>query len=801
MGFLYARFHYILTFYQFPPTSQFPPTLPRSHHANITATMTDMDTKFRGTAAVETCSSHISSVHSRSNESIDSHSSKRLKPGVDRSVLVSNSAVDVTRSTVYEVIDLILLGMALRHSYNRYYQLVESLCRYKHSEQSRLASVIYEKLQHHFDTVVKPSTIGALEVSDVSGSILLYLASFETWEQKLKLMCKLFLYLDRSYLLPHHSKSQILEYGVGLFIDYFLQEQYGEQLLKKHNQLICKCRQNENSEDRELAEKLSKLLLVLNTNNQLKLHLQLISQIVTHYNQLKLNWQNPEEYLSIALRKMSDEMTFWKECGYPNNFLRELLMKLKWSLIFMEFQSMIEQVLPFILNSQRELQTLFKFCQSTMDDYQFESMQLFIHSWGQYLQRIFDTTIADLRVQYQSGKGNILDSIVELYLKYKSIADTKFSKEEKFEFEFRNAFIKALNQKTNNTFIIMLLSKYCDQYFKNKKPELSFTEFKERVVIIFKSIQNKDLFIIPYKKDLSKRLLLNRGVNENQEVELANLFLNTIGENDESISLQHMFNDLKISRNQYDNLTTSSLIEFTPFILEKRYWPDIPKIDPNADNELILSPILQECVKQFMTQFHELDSKNCSKVLDWTNYGLHQLVIAVTFDRGVKELIVNLYQAIIILLFEHQERYTIDEFVARSQMDERFIKRIINSLMRCKLVIQHEDKYEFNYGLQDKSTKIKVPFAKDISKEAKTIEKLQTIELVERNRQEEFRSTLTKIMKEHRLMTMTELLNTAIKQLQTKGPVTVQDLKQTIEFLIDGEYLKREDNHSLRYVP
>jgi cullin-4 len=624
--------------------------------------------------------------------------------------------------------------------------------------------------------MVKPATIAALEESDVTSSILGYLTSFETWEEKLKLICKLFLYLDRSYLLPHHSKRQILEYGVGLFIDCFLQEEYGKQLLKKHNQLICTYRQNENDQTRDLAERLSKLLLVLNTNNQLKLHLQLISQIVTHYNQLKLNWQNPKEYMSIALRKMSDEMTFWKECGYPNNFLRELLMKLKWSLIFVEFQSIIEQTLPFILSSEKELQTLFKFCQSTMAEYQFESMQLFIHSWGKFLQRIFDTTIADLRVQYQSGKGNILDSIVELYLKYKLMADTKFSKEEKFEFEFRNGFIKVLNQKTNNTFIIMLLSKYCDQFFKNKKPELSFTEFKERVAIIFKSIQNKDLFIIPYKKDLSKRLLLNRGVNENQEIELAKLFLNTIGENDESISLQHMFNDLKISRNQYDDLTESSLIEFSPFILEKRYWPDIPKIDPNADNELILSPILQECVKQFMTQFHELDSKNCNKVLDWTNYGLHQLVIAVTFDRGVKELIVNLYQAIIILLFEHQQTYTIDEFVTSSQMDERFIKRIINSLMRCKLVIQHEDKYEFNYGLQDKSTKLKVPFAKDISsKEAKTIEKLQTIELIERSRQEEFRSSIVKIMKEHRLMTMTELLNTAVKQLQVRGPVTVQD--------------------------
>ncbi|KAG7661022.1 uncharacterized protein J8A68_005394, partial [[Candida] subhashii] len=74
------------------------------------------------------------------------------------------------------------------------------------------------------------------------------------------------------------------------------------------------------------------------------------------------------------------------------------------------------------------------------------------------------------------------------------------------------------------------------------------------------------------------------------------------------------------------------------------------------------------------------------------------------------------------------------------------------------------------------------------------------VALIERNRIDEYKSMIMKLMKSAKHIRMTDLLTLSIEALEKRNPVTIQDLKTSIESLIETEYLKREDKDMISYI-
>ncbi|KAG2731594.1 hypothetical protein G9P44_005181 [Scheffersomyces stipitis] len=113
--------------------------------------------------------SHLTPQFQRSSDSSDTNTSnthKRIKPNFEPptkpQVLES---LQVAKSAAEEVIDLVLEGKPLKRSYYTYYKDIESICRYKHAEKSKLASLVFEKLDNAYK-VVKQKTVDLVYMRD-----------------------------------------------------------------------------------------------------------------------------------------------------------------------------------------------------------------------------------------------------------------------------------------------------------------------------------------------------------------------------------------------------------------------------------------------------------------------------------------------------------------------------------------------------------------------------------------------------------------------------------------------------------
>ncbi|EAZ63396.2 cullin, ubiquitin ligase activity [Scheffersomyces stipitis CBS 6054] len=762
--------------------------------------------------------SHLTPQFQRSSDSSDTNTSnthKRIKPNFEPptkpQVLES---LQVAKSAAEEVIDLVLEGKPLKRSYYTYYKDIESICRYKHAEKSKLASLVFEKLDNAYK-VVKQKTTSRNIRDNISDSepykwTNAFLAIIQDWKDKLSRLSKLFAYLDRGYLLPHATKKTILEYGLGVYVEDILanmkedsKNEISELVLKRYL-LQLRYDQSVLHIYSESSEAFTRTLMRLNFNNDYSLHKNLSDDIAEHYRSISRKWHNDPDYLDRVCSILKGEVDFFRDCGQSQEFLDTLYKSLKFVLIFYDHSEIFVEVLPGLLESEngpRQLQTLYKFCEQSLNDFALDSMPMFRTQWGAYVEK---KVMEVIETSKTAGSGsNVLSLLVDIFVKYDTLSNSYL--DEKFEFELRNYFKKGLNDRTNSSFIVYQLCKYCDSYFKgpSKKSSLpeTFEEFKKNVLIIFKAIENKRDFTEIYQKDLSKRLLVSRNTNFDHEKELADSLLEVIGESDESVGLQVMFKDLNQSKDVYSSLIESTGIEFNPLVLEKKYWPDIPKMD----TDITLPSELQLLLDQFTAKYTSSGERFKSQKLDWSNYTLHQLSINAEFESGTKELVVNLLQAVVILVFNDVNSYTFVELQQLTGMEPKLLKRVLGSVSSEKYAILSRDGdiYSFNSKFTDKSSRIKIPLSKDKDsmKISASVSESDTNRIISRNRTDELKGAIVKVMKEFKQLSVTELLNKAIEGVEKRGPVTLTELKKNIDDLVDSEYLRRVDRETLAYIP
>ncbi|CAH6719076.1 cullin-3 [[Candida] jaroonii] len=716
---------------------------------------------------------------------------KRAKPNRITSEH-SLTQLESPKKEVHEVIEDILNNRPLKNGYQYYYSKVESICKFKHSEQSLLSEYLKDRIESSFYTTTKPN-IETISNSDLMAAefITRFLQIYQDWENKLLLLRKIFLYIDRNYLLQHPTKKVILELGLGLFIDNILTDstELSTIIINKYLHILQQFIQQDS--ESELIP-ITKILIKLNFDNSIKLNEKLISSICKDYEAFKNEWfKNPDSYIHLCLLKVSKIITFFKNCGQSNEFLQKLLIKLRWIMIFQDFNDIIQNCLPYILKQPQQIKTIYGFCNNTMRDYSLDSSKILVFQWGKL---ILDEVVKTINGFDDNKSNNLIITLNSSSIYYNSIIEQFFENDNKFSLEARNSFGKALNsnKKINNQ-IISQLCKFIDSNIKNfnKKSSLNFNEFLEVFLTIFKYLNNKNDFVVIFKRELSRRLLLNKNTNIDSEKLLVEKIMEIIGETDDSVGLNIMFKDLELSKLKYHKLDFIKEFEFSTLVLDKKHWPEIPK-QQNDINLNYFKPFLDK----FDEYYKNSDEKLKNHKLNWDNYSLHQLTIIGRFKSGEYELLVNLYQAIIINLFDEQDQWEFNNLVQETKFDIKFLKRVINSLSdKYKILIEQDQIITFNENFTDKSKKLKIPMLRD--KDSNVIED----KVIQRNRNNEIRSHLIKIMKIETKLPMMELINKLLVN-NKRGPISIQDIKQNIEYLITNEFLTRDnDGTTLIYIP
>ncbi|KAG5519862.1 hypothetical protein PMAC_000138 [Pneumocystis sp. 'macacae'] len=349
-----------------------------------------------------------------------------------------------------------------------------------------------------------------------------------------------------------------------------------------------------------------------------------------------------------------------------------------------------------------------------------------------------------------------------------------------------------------------LLAKYVDNILRlgNKSfDEKSLEKEMDKVLELFRFIQGKDTFEAFYKKDLAKRLLLNKSASADAERTML-MKLKTECGSGFTQKLEGMFKDIDISRNFMTSYKNSKFVQENSLnlnlyvnILSQTFWPHYPNISVNLPEEMMSE------LNSFSSFYF---SKQSGKKLTW-RHNLGHCIIKADFPKGKKELNVSLFQGVVILLFNNipdNETLSYNEIKNSTNLKDKELTRTLQSLACGKTRIllkipkgkgiNTTDLFLINLSFSEKLFKIKINQIqiKETSEENKVIH-----ENIQKDRAFETQATIVRIMKVKKKCSHIELIQTTINILKQRGIMSAEEVELAIEKLLEKEYIEKEEGN------
>lgn len=746
---------------------------------------------------VETLAPHLNSgtLPPRERNILTSSSlTKRAKQG-SRESGKHQRRVDELRERLEKVIDAVLQELETRSSYAAVSKDVVALSTYKHSEQARLSDIIFKKTDEYFNSVAREQLRNQLDTSIKAHSAESFLGAFESWDLRLIRLLKLFIFLDRVYLLQHPKKKTIQEHGLALFASEFLdQNNTSSSYPKLFKDFVCNLHRicisrgfNKYGDLRRIVNIACQADPSFNYTVNSELELLLLS----NYKKCRDDWwETPNTYVKNVFDNLRNDITFLKSTG--RNDIAALFARKALNLtITSELSQVLSSCMSNLLEARpaEELGILVKFLLAEESIVGADFVKETLYYFGSHINLVTRQLIEESTV---SGK-NPLVSLIKLKDRYSEYCKSlRYFPGEQFEFEVRSSMSKAISCPELQTYCVQIFSKYCDAFFKAK--ESNFDTFKSNTLAFFKLMDNKTRILTQYERDFAKRLLLGKLFNLASEAIIVECLLSEVGESIDGTNLRGMIEEVKRCDEEFK--TNIDGLEFTPLVLKKSNWPELP----GQVTDLRLPHSLEEILSSFTAKFRSANGKSQYQNLNWTNYLLHQLTIQVAFDKGAKDIQVNLLQATVILLFQERDSLKLEKLQVETGMDEKMLNRVIASLSSSKypLLIEEDGNYRFNFGFWDSASRIRLTMARE--KESVVVDAMKKADKKSRN--EEIRASIVQLLKENATMLYPELMGQILIRLKPRGEVHLASIKKNVEQLIAQEFIKRaEDGQTLVYIP
>lgn len=319
----------------------------------------------------------------------------------------------------------------------------------------------------------------------------------------------------------------------------------------------------------------------------------------------------------------------------------------------------------------------------------------------------------------------------------------------------------------------------------------------DKVMMLFRYLQEKDVFEKYYKQHLAKRLLSGKTVSDDAERSLIVKLKTECGYQFTS-KLEGMFTDMKTSQDtmqEFHSAVGPELADFPTLavqVLTTGSWPTQSVTPCNLPSE-----ILGVCEK-FKSYYL---GTHTGRRLTWqTNMGTADL--KATFGKGQKhELNVSTYQMCILMLFNNSDMLSYKDIEQATEIPTSDLKRCLQSLacVKGKNVLRKEpmskdiaedDFFYFNDKFTSKFFKVKIGTV--VAQKESEPEKQETRQRVEEDRKPQIEAAIVRIMKSRRVLDHNNVVAEVTKQLQLRFLPNPVVIKKRIESLIEREFLERD---------
>ena len=413
--------------------------------------------------------------------------------------------------------------------------------------------------------------------------------------------------------------------------------------------------------------------------------------------------------------------------------------------------------------------------------------------FNDYIQKCSEK-IYDL---YNSNYFELYNKLILLKTNVNNFVSISFLNEEKFKSLSKESLTKALNKKPN--FITDIFSRYIDYVLTVLAKKEKIDKLKERIdefIILFKLIENKDMFEHFFIKRLANTCLYNLNISEELQnylieqlkYECGNFFVSKSQEMISDVKLSEELNTLFNSNNQ--NLQKQK-IKYNFYVYSNYSWPIDTIISGNINNDISFMQ------KEF---YNFYKNKNSGKTLKWHLPYCSSEIEFLSNDKKNYLIKGNGIHTIILLNFKKNKlNLSLNDLVKLTKLDKDILKLNLDDITNIKLLNYDSNKkiYSLNLNFKNSNKEINLIHVNTENTSIKENEKIE--KKTNEDRKPVIDCYLMKVLKQKKVMNRNDLIEEVLKKLpfQSDKEFVIKRLEQ----LISSKYISpdEKDNNLVKY--
>jgi len=706
---------------------------------------------------------------------------------------------DKTWKTLHDAIQEIhkqnASGLSFEELYRNAYNMV------LHKFGDKLYNGLVETITLHLRAV-------AAEVAQANDEELLQSLK-EKWDKHRRsviMIRDILMYMDRTYVVAQ-KQMPVYDRGLLIFRDEVCRNpQIKERLLATLLDLIHRERSGEMIE-RGLIKNLTAMLVELSREVYQRdfeqPFLQATANFYTSESNEYISQNSASDYMrkaELRLTEESDRVAHYLDASTDSKLKevaeRELIARHMRTLAEMQHSGIVTMLENERVADLTRAYDLFKRIKTPTDGLGMirDIMATYVKSLG--IRLVADEELGKQPVAY-------VQQLLDLRHKYARVIDQAFSGDKQFYNSLNQAFEHFVNQNQRSAEYISL---FVDEHMRKGVRTTSDEEVDsllDKVVMLFRYLQEKDLFEKYYKQHLAKRLLGGRSASDDHEGMMIRKLKQECGYQFTS-KLEGMFLDMKMSLDTQvsfrDDMGGSSKVdgvELAINVLTTGFWPT------QSASSCALPTQIVRCCEVFKAHYLKQHS---GRRLSWqTNMGTADL--KATFGGRKHEINVSTFQMCVLLLFNTADVLRYSDIAEATQIPVTDLKRALQSLACGKFRIltkepkgrdvDESDSFHFNAAFTSKQHKFKVGTVS--AQRESEAEKAETRQKVDEDRKPQIEAAIVRIMKSRKSMEHNALIAEVTSQLLARFTVGPNVIKKRIESLIEREFLERDKNNMRMY--
>ena len=566
------------------------------------------------------------------------------------------------------------------------YRGVESVC--KQGGASTLFSRLEERCRTHVERDMGEPLLATANKDNVS-VLRAVLQQWQRWKEQMVTIRAIFFFLDRSYLLSS-SKPTLSELTPQLFRDIvFSNPSLKPKVIDGACDLVASARTGSDGMQESLFKGAVNMFheLSVYTASFEPRFLQLTQDYIANWSDEMVVEKPVPEYVALAENTIAAEIGRCEDYALDSSTRRELLTLLEDHLIQRKEQDLTEyQALAPLLdnNASPDISALYSL--------------LARRRLGSKLRDSFEKWVDDTgtSIVFANETDDMIIHLLSLKRRMDYTWQNCFQRDESLGHGLRESFATFMNKTkkgdstwgTDNTKVGEMIAKYVDQLLRggakaipdvltarrassitgqrpdvpNGQPAEEENEDDEmdedseiniqldQVLDLFRFVQGKAVFEAFYKKDLARRLLMGRSASADAERSMLTRLKTECG-SAFTQNLEQMFKDVELAREEMQSYKQrledrigyekGKNVDLSVNILSAAAWPSYPDIP------VIIPANIKRAIDDFELHYK---SKHSGRKLDW-KHALAHCQLRATFNKGVKELVVSSFQAIVLTLF------------------------------------------------------------------------------------------------------------------------------------------------------